>query len=315
MGQRSGTETVIAILQAFLTRRRWSQAALAREVGVSAPALRRRLLELEAQGFPLTTETDHPHVYWSLPRQWFPGGVVLTAEECQTLVRLLVRQSRSAERTRLLTKLLGASAPAANLERAIVAPAAHPSEDRHLPTLEDAAARREALRMRYFSAHRGQLEERHASVHRVVVGPPARFIAVCHRADALRWFRVDNVVDARLDASVAYRRAEDADIEHMLATSVDGFAGGSAAPVRFFVRDPESRWVRNNLPAPMEVEVVPGGIEVSAHTAGLVPLARFVAGLGGAARGLSPELTAAVRALAQATLDACEAPADGASRA
>jgi hypothetical protein len=73
VGQRSSTETVVAIVQAFLRRRTWSQAELARDVGIAVPALRKRLVELTASGFPLERDEDHPHVFWSVPRDWFPS--------------------------------------------------------------------------------------------------------------------------------------------------------------------------------------------------------------------------------------------------
>lgn len=45
VGQRSPTETLAAIYQAFLARHTWSQSALATEVGVSRDAIRRILTE------------------------------------------------------------------------------------------------------------------------------------------------------------------------------------------------------------------------------------------------------------------------------
>lgn len=52
----------------------------------------------------------------------------------------------------------------------------------------------------------------------------------------------------------------------------------------------------------MRSEEVPGGIRVSVETTALPRLARFVVGLGGAAKPLTPELEAEVAALAQAAL-------------
>ena len=55
MGQRSGTATAIQIMQALLQQRTWTQAALARELDIGVPALRKRLDELTNAGVPLET--------------------------------------------------------------------------------------------------------------------------------------------------------------------------------------------------------------------------------------------------------------------
>ena len=312
MGQRSSTETVVAIVQAFLQRRTWSQAELARHVGVAVPALRKRLNELTTSGFPLDREEDHPHVFWSVPKDWFPGGVVFSGEEVPDLLRQLAHLPRGAARDRLLAKVIEAAprrssftAPAA----ALVTRTASPSEESWLPLCEDAAARRAALRVRYYTASRGAIEWRHVSVQRVGVGPPARLVAVCHRSGSLRWFRVDNVLGATLDDHEPFRAADAAAVEAFLATSLDGFhAGGAPSRCAFFVRDPEARWVQSSLLEPMRAEVVPGGIRVTLETSAPLVVARFVVSLGGAARAETPELRVHVAELARAALEAQGAP-------
>ncbi len=74
MGRRSQTETVAGIYQSCLQRRTWSQAVLARELEVSVGTLRRVLGELQAEGMPLHRDEDHSQVYWSVPKDWYPGG-------------------------------------------------------------------------------------------------------------------------------------------------------------------------------------------------------------------------------------------------
>src|SRR4051794_33602364 len=76
MGRRSGVETIIGILHAFVDRRRWRQAELARRVGITVPALRKHLLEL-SRLIPLDAEVDHPDVFWQLPRDWHPAGAIV----------------------------------------------------------------------------------------------------------------------------------------------------------------------------------------------------------------------------------------------
>jgi hypothetical protein len=62
--------------------------------------------------------------------------------------------------------------------------------------------------------------------------------------------------------------------------------------------------VKLNLPGPMTCEDTPAGIRVSAETSGLLRLARFVVGLGDAARAETTELARVVRELAEGALGA-----------
>jgi len=69
MSRRAPTETVAGVVGAFLERRTWSQAELAKRLELSVPALRKRLEEL-AGPLRLEREEDHPHVYWSVPKDF-----------------------------------------------------------------------------------------------------------------------------------------------------------------------------------------------------------------------------------------------------
>ncbi|MCC6998531.1 MAG: WYL domain-containing protein [Deltaproteobacteria bacterium] len=303
MGRRSGTETVVRVLAAFLGQRTWSQANLAAEVGVGVPALRRVLLELETEGVPFSRDDEHPHVFWSVPASWFPGGLVLSRDDVADLMRLLARLPRTRARSRLLDRVR----QAAPVSRApvVLAPDPSPGEEAFLAVVEDAASKEVALRFRYFSASRGALEWRHASAHKVQVGPPARFVATCHRSASLKWFRVDNILGADLDPHEAFRGASEATVREFIATSIGGYTSGQPIECRFFVRDPEARWVKGSLPegSRFEVVTVPApGIRVTARTGGVVALARHVVGLGDAARVETPELRAIVRDLAEGAL-------------
>lgn len=315
MGRRSNTESIAAILNAFVRRRRWVQAELAREVGLKVPGLRKRLNELRESGMPLASESDPPHVVWQVPKGWFPGAVAFESAESFTLLRLLSRMPRSAERDGLIQRILMAvprTEGAGEIPRAIVPPEVDPQEESYLPLLEEAAAQRRVVRMRYFSASRGTVAWRHASIQRVLPGPPARFLAVCHTDGRLKWFRVANVMRAVEDEAVGFRDAAAPEVERFMRQSVDGFHQGSP-PVRcvFVVREQEWRWVERNLPVrPSELEPVPGGQRVTIETAGVLPLARFVAGLGAAARAESAELRLLVEEIARGALARLDEPMD-----
>jgi predicted DNA-binding transcriptional regulator YafY len=306
VGSRTATESIATIVQAFLVQRTWKQADLARKLEIAVPAVKRRLEELRTAGMPLEREEDHPHVYWSVPKGWFPGGVLYGAEDVGVLLRQLQRMPRSKDRDRLLSVALkcvpGGAAPAA----VVVPPAVSGAEEKHLAVIEDAAARRASLRFRYYSASRGSEALRWASVHRVIVGPPARFLATCHRTDGLKWFRVDNVFDAAVDASQPFRDAAPAEIEALLRGTLDGFydAGARAERHSFFVRDPDARWVSKNLLEGMHATDAPGGVRVTIETTAIERLARFVVGLGGAAVAETDTLRDAVVAKARGALEA-----------
>lgn len=306
MGQRSSTVTVIELVQAFLEQRTWSQKALADRLEMTTPAVREKLKELQ-HVFRLEREEDHPHVYWSVPKDWFPGGVLFTRDQLPELLRLLLRLPKSKSRDGLLETVrrnLPQNGAATGLASAVVSPPATKPEDDYLAVVEDAATQRRALWLRYFTASRGQISVRHASVQRVVVGRPARFIATCHREDKLKWFRVENILSAHLDPAEPYRSADNKAVDAFLRASVDGFnAGGAAAELSFVVREPEARWVATNLPTTMRVEPLPSGrIRVTVETNAILQVARYVVGLGAAASAETPALAEAIEVLARGAL-------------
>jgi predicted DNA-binding transcriptional regulator YafY len=317
VGQRSTTETLAGIYQAFLTRRTWKQADLARELAVGTETVRRMLHELCEKGMPLDREEDHPHVYWSVPKHWFPGSVLFKQEEVPELLRQLRRIPHGQGRSRLLSLVLerlphrhpsDAPATAASATSpVIVAREASPEEERFLAVIEDSASQRTALHMRYLTAGRVDESSRHASVHRVLLGPPARFVATCHRSGTLKTFRVDGVLDARMDAAHAFRAADEAAVDAYLQASLDGFHGdGPPREHSFAVRNPDARWVKKNLLEGMRAEAAGDGIRVSVRTASLDRLARYVVSLGGAATPETPDLAREVAGLARGALEAVE---------
>jgi predicted DNA-binding transcriptional regulator YafY len=320
VGQRSTTETLAGIYQAFLTRRTWKQADLARELAVGAETIRRMLYELREKGMPLEREEDHPHVYWSVPKHWFPGSVLIKQEEVPELLRQLRRIPHGQGRSRLLSLVLerlpNPHAPDARATVAsgpspaspvIVAREASPEEERYLAVIEDSANHRTALHMRYLTAGRVDEGSRYASVHRVLLGPPARFVAICHRSGTLKTFRVDGVLDARLDAAHPFRAADEASVDGYVQASLDGFHGdGPPREHSFVVRNPDARWVKKNLLEGMRAEGAGDGIRITVHTASLGRLARYVVSLGGAATPETPELAREVAGLARAALEAIE---------
>ncbi len=301
MGKRSGTETVLGILDAFGTRRRWRQAELARHVGVERAALRRHMTEIAAR-FPLSSVKDHPDVFWEMASGWHPAGILLRRQDAAALVRVLARSPRCGERDLLLKRLLERQ-PNVPSPSHVEAPRLSAEEDLLLGVVEDAATKRVALKMKYFSQRSGDACERHVSIARVLPGPPSRFLAVCHRSGELRYFRVSNLARASLDSVEAFREANGREVDKRLRESVDGWFEPASGEVSFVVRSPESRWVARNLVAGMRGESLPdGSVRILASGSGLAAVARFVVGLGAAAQCETEVLSEAVRTLASGAL-------------
>ncbi len=299
MGQRSAGQTLAAIYVAFTRKRDWTQAELAREIGISSKTLGKRLAELEALGMGIEKDADPPHVYWSVPKGWLPGALALTKEQVGEALRLLSRLPRTRRRDALLG-MLARAVPAP--ERPVRDPADQAQRDELLSQVEDAARSLAVLHFRYRSASSGADRLRRASVHRVVHGPRARFVAFCHEKQALRWFRVDRVQSARIDPAARFHEVEPDAVDAFVAGSVDGFHRGEPVACSFVLLRRDMAWVQDTLPVSMRVESTAEGLRFEAITAGVEPLARFVVGLGDGARVETPELALRVKELALGAL-------------
>jgi predicted DNA-binding transcriptional regulator YafY len=310
MGQRTPTETLFGIIAAFVERPTWKQAELARRLETKPETIRKHLTELQSGGFDLEREEDHPHVYWSVPKNWFPGAVIFKADEVPDLLRVLARAPKSKVRERLLAvvaerlKGLGHASPKHDVD-GVQPPTVSEEEERWLAVMEDAITKKAAIKLRYFTTSSRNESWRHVSPHRVDLGPKPTLIATCHKANALKRFRVSNVLDARIDAAEKVRATTRDALEKFDTESLGGYRQqGPVVACAFFVREPESAWVARNLPDPhIRHETAPGGARFSVETPGVEMLARYVTGLGGAARAETPELAAAIRKIARAALD------------
>jgi predicted DNA-binding transcriptional regulator YafY len=308
MGRRSGAETPAGIMLAFFRCHRWRQAELARELGVTVETLVRSLRVLSDQGMDLTRDdSDKPHIWWRVPKNWAPSGVLFAREETPSLLRALARSPRTTERDALLAHAARSARVGDGAASQVEALSFSDIERSWLSTVEDAAERRVALRMRYYTARGGKSEWRHASVEHVIVGPPARFVALCHRSGTLKWFRVENLSHAKLDPDTPYREHDPIEVRRFVRESVDGFHGeGAPVECAFVVREPEARWVRTSLLSGMTIdpdEEVSDGVRVRCSTAGVLRVARFVVSLGGAATVETRELAACVREIAKGVLE------------
>lgn len=299
MGTRSSTGSLTRIFQALLRQNTWRQVELAQEVGLRVPALRRCMMELKEEGFPLHQDQEPPHVYWSVPSNWIPGGVMLGAEESREVVRHLLRAPPSAARDQILRRLTqaapGGPTAAGSTQVETTAP-------RWTDLLEDAAQKGIVLLFAYRSV-RGAVEDRVVSVQRVVFGEVLRVVGWCHRDAKLKWWRAERIVGATALSERTFVRRPGEEVDAWVAESVSHYRDGERQTHAFVVAAAEAAWVRSNLPqCTSREEELPDGLRIVVEGSGLVPLARFVVGLGGAARCESEALRDAVRELAQEAL-------------
>ena len=166
---------------------------------------------------------------------------------------------------------------------------------------EDAAAGNVAMKMRYFTASRRDESWRHVSVHRVDHGTRPQLIGTCHKANALRRFRVSSVLEARLDPVEQHRPVDVSALRLFDEESFGGFRhDGPSVPCVFFVRDAQAAWVSRNLPDDrITQEATAGGARFRVTTSAVEFLARFVVGLGDAATAETVELREAIARIAR----------------
>lgn len=302
VGKRSSTETLICVFIAFWERRTWTQVELAQLLGVEPDVARSILDELARRGWPLEHEGTPPHVSWSLPRDFFPRELLPRAHALRPLLRVIARSTNMQERDALVRTLGGnLPTPARLLVEDLVPRRVTPDEARALSFIEGALAERVPIAVRYYSPRRGRISDSVLSVQRVLLGPPGRCVGFCHASERLRWLRVDSLISV-CRAQVSYHQRATDELEAFITNNVEGLAQRQAERLVFRVRDPEARWVRGSLPEGLAARDIEGGIRVETDTAGLLPIARFVVGLGDAAQVESRALRDAVRALAEGAL-------------
>lgn len=310
MGTKSNFETLTRVVQAFADEDTWKQADLARHVDVEPRRLRQVLNELSAAGMPLTRDEEPPHVLWTVPKGWFPGGVVFEQKDWFVLVDAVTRVPDRSRRAALLKRLVAGQRgnPTENLERlsrAVTATNVDAEQHEIFLAFEEAVYQRSAVEMKYYSTKGGELAWRFLTPHRLIVHPHVRIVAHCHRHQELRWFRLSNVQRATITDKVEYVDVPAEDVDRFVQASVDGYFDGGDKEYAFVVRKPAAMWVKDNLLSGMRVDPdsKPDELRVVTKGAPLV-VARFIAGLGGAARAEGEDLRGLVRELAKESLEA-----------
>ncbi|HYQ44229.1 MAG TPA: WYL domain-containing protein, partial [Polyangiaceae bacterium] len=251
VGRKGGTETVANVLLAFLESRTWRQAELAKRAGVERKQIVRVLEDLQLAGFALEREEDHPNVYWSVPKGWFPGAMAFARDDVTELTRLLQLAPQSVKRDQLLRRIASmATGMSIAVTDSVLTRPLSPEQESSLALLQDAAQRAMSTNARYYTLSRGEIAWRVFSVHRIFVDQ-GRFVATCHRDGRLKWFRLDGVLSVELAEKEPFRAAPSDELQRLLDESVDGYHSG-APPTRcvFRVRANDARWVKGQLAMP-----------------------------------------------------------------
>ncbi len=310
MARKHTAEIVAAVMQAFVECGTWPQAKLARKAGTSTEIIRRTLEDLQGHGWPLERQEELPQVYWSMPSGWLPGGIILPKQEIGVVLRLLARLPADEDRDRILN-FITAAAPSEALPRLTtwVSPALDDQQAQHVLKIEESIRAGNAVQVRYLSTRRGTADERTISFQHITPGPHVRLCGHCHRAHALKWFRLDNVLQIQDKAPEAYVSASSEAVAAFMNGTVHGFHNDEdAASCSFTVCFPEARWVQQNLEPSMRAEPTEHGIRVHVERASRQQIARFVVSLGAAARPETEDLAEAVRALAEGALAEASGP-------
>lgn len=242
MGQRGRTETLAQVIVELMRARTLSQAELAKRLDVSSRTVRQCILDLLSAGMPIEREEEH-HVFYSVPKDWVPNGLVLAASEARELVRVLARVPSASARRAALMERLGIYEPALSASLALE-DSLEPRELEILEELEDTASEQCTSRVEYYSVRRGLDEVRHISCQRIAYHDrPIRLLAVCHRSGSLKWFRLDRIRAISADESEPFRQADPAAIADVVSNTVfDYHEGGLATEHRFVLHAPEHRW-------------------------------------------------------------------------
>lgn len=309
MGKRDQYETVTGVIKAFADNHCWQQAELARRLGIETRSLRSVLLNLQDAGMPLHSEEEHPHVLWSVPKKWFPGGVFLDHEDWELLVQVVLRIPDDARRKKILTRLLNGrvfgdvDSRIERLERGLAALPVTAQVHQATMLVQDAVMEQRPLRILYYSASSGTLKERVVSPQRLLAEPHPRLAAHCHSNEALRWFRLDNIQRAELDRTQQLHEVDVEEVDRFIAASPDGYHDGTETEWSFVVGPRAAAWVKGNLlPGMTVVNERTDGMRVSVRGGALV-VARFIVGLGGDAVAEQAALKALVRELAGKALE------------
>ncbi|SFB55015.1 proteasome accessory factor C [Amycolatopsis marina] len=160
-------------------------------------------------------------------------------------------------------------------------------------TIRQALQQRKALRMRYYTASKDEINDRTVDPMRLLIVQAIGYLeAWCRRADAVRLFRLDRIDDLEVLEEPA------APPPHARPTDLSGgvFSPGPEQQEAELVLEPDARWVAEYYPCAELAELDGGRLRISMRYGDESWMVRLVLGLGGGAVVERPaSLASAVR--------------------
>jgi len=307
---------LLALVPYLLNRQGIPLAQAARDVGVSEVQLEKDLELLFVCGLPGHMPDDLIEADWETGRVYVGNAdtiarpLRLGVDEVLALLvglRMLAQLPGLEDRAaldRAITKLqsvAGAAAPAGDHVAVEVEVAA---EQTVLAACRRALGEGRRLHLHYYVPGRDETTERDVDPMRLAIAEGRTYLeGWCHRAEAVRLFRLDRVVSIEVcDArSAVPPEAEPLDLDHGL------FRPGPDDVVATLHLRPAARWVPEYYPCEDSTELPDGGLRIRLRAAEPAWLCRLALRLGPTAQVVDPpQLVEAVRAEAAAALAAYE---------
>ncbi len=233
------------------------------------------------------------------PLRLGPDEAIALIAGLRTLAELPGLHDRNAVESALM-KLSAASEDAVIAASRLNVDLTSGAAEQILRTAREALGTRRRMRMRYVVPARDEVTQRDVDLMRVTSLSGRWYIeAWCHRAEAVRLFRVDRVADAQLldEDGTPPPQAISRDTDDQLFTP-------SEDDVRVTLEvEPRGRWVAEYYPVESVRELPSGGLQVTLRVTDPRWVSRLVLRLGGAGRIVSPpELAGAATQAAELAL-------------
>jgi predicted DNA-binding transcriptional regulator YafY len=306
---------LLALVPYLLNRQGIPLSEAARDVGISEAQLEKDLELLFVCGLPGHMPDDLIEADWETGRVYVGNAdtiarpLRLGVDEVLALLvglRMLAALPGLQDRAaldRVITKLqraAGAAAGAAGDHVAVEVDAA--AEEAVLAAVRSALGEGRRLHLRYYVPGRDETTERDVDPMRVAIAEGRTYLeGWCHRAEAVRLFRLDRVVSVEvLDVAAELPpQAEPLDLDHGL------FRPGPDDVVATIELSQAARWVPEYFPCEEATELADGRLRIRVRAPDEKWLCRLALRLGPTAQVLDPpELVDGVRAEAAAALAA-----------
>ncbi|WP_342435332.1 WYL domain-containing protein, partial [Pseudofrankia saprophytica] len=179
-----------------------------------------------------------------------------------------------------------------------------------LTVLQRALRERRRVHLRYLVWSRDELTERDVDPMRLLSMDGHWYLeGWCHRAEAVRMFRLDSIVGGAAGVRVLDERAAPPPDAAVRDLSAGVFAPGPGDLLAVVDLSAAARWAADHYPVESTAELPGGGLRMTLYATGTAWLRRLLLGLGGDARVVGPPtLVTEIHDAAAKALTAYDAP-------